>query len=93
VYKLLLLCFLGLILISSQTTAKEMKGTSPYGELLVSQISRGTTLSIGGKFYVTSSLNETLIGQSSSTQGSIPYVINSGLLKPNNDLIFLNNFE
>ncbi len=81
----------GLLLMGTVFSQSSNKGVSPFGELTNSHISRGLATSTGGGFKVKSSIAETLIGQ--SVGGASTFIVNSGLLKPNTDLIFLDGLE
>ena len=64
---------------------------SPFGELKNSFISSGYGISKGGGFIVKSSIAEPLIGHSVSVDSR--FVIDSGFLKKNVDLIYFNGLE
>ena len=88
------ICGLSALLISSCLEA-DVTG-SPFGELQHSHISSGYTVSTGGNFFgasfqVSSSIAETVVGQSTDDQST--FVLSSGLIKPNRDLIFINGID
>ncbi len=93
--KIAKVCGLSMLLISGFLEAEVVRG-SPFGELMNAHISRGYAVSTGGNFFgvsfqVSSSLAESAVGQSAEAQST--FVLNSGLINPNRDLIFINGID
>ena len=62
----------------------------PFGELKNSFISSASGISKGGGFIVKSSIAEPIVGLSSNKNTT--FEINTGYLRENSDLIFVNGF-
>ena len=92
------ICALSAMLISDCLGAEalDVMGVSPFAELKHSHISKGYGESTGGNFFgtsflVRSSVAEAAVGQSSDNQSI--FILNTGLIKPNRDLIFINGLD
>jgi hypothetical protein len=91
------ICALSALLMCACLDADELAVEgSPFGELMHSHILRGYAESTGGNFFgasflISSSVSETIVGQSSDDQST--FVLNTGLIKPNRDLIFINGLD
>ena len=90
------LVFCGLLMVGSLNAEQTDRGGSPFGELKNSRIFSGYEVSTGGNFFgasfkVSSSVAQAMVGTSASDSGE--FVVNSGGVKPNRDLIFINGLD
>ena len=88
--------FCGLLIVSTLNAEEASRGGSPFGELKNSSIVSGYQVSTGGNFFgasfqVTSSVAQTLVGTASTDLGE--FVLHSGRINPNRDLIFINGLD